>query len=879
MHSLTPGDRRGPYEILSLLGAGGMGEVYKARDTRLDRIVAIKIPQAKFPERFEREARAVAALNHPHICQLYDAGPDYLVMEYVEGKPIAGPLPVSQAVQYALQICDALDAAHRKGIVHRDLKPGNILVGNSGVKILDFGLAKFERKPAPEEATMTMPLTGEGTVLGTLQYMSPEQIEGQEADARSDIFALGLVLYETVGGKRPFTGKSQPSLIAAILKEQARPLTELEPLTPPALDRVVQTCLEKEPDRRWQSARDVGNALELAVHAAAAPKSTQPAANVRRWQAIAAAAGLLAIGIAAWAFWPRPTPPARVVRFEIPLPGNSNQLGGAWVSPDGKKLVFNSTNRDGLWIRNLDSVEWRLLPGTQNAAAPFWSPDSRSLAFSAGNELKKIDIDGGPPQTICQMPGPVETGEWNTDGTILFDLLAGGPLWRVSGSGGVPTAATSVDTARGYQGDAHPSFLPDGKHFLYFRRGSPDVEGIYVGSLDAQPSEQPKQRLLANDLAASYANGYLFFMRGNTLMAQPFDARNFKLTGEPIPAAEHVERTTVGVGLFSISAAGILAYREGGSNETFQLTWLDRQGKAAGTAGQAGPEQGIALSTDETRAAFRGAAAVREPADIWTLDFARGVRTRLTFRDSTITFPVWSPDGSQIAFSAGEAGGNLVPDTLFEKESSGAGSEKELYKRAGEIMVPTSWSHDGRFLLYYTVGTKAGFDLWVLPVTNGGDSKPVLLLGTRFNEAFGAFSPDMRWIAYLSDESGRAEIYVRPFVASGPSGAPALGDGKWQLSNLGSASPMATRAIKWRSDGKEIFFIGLNGAMMSVDVDGSGPAFQMGAPRKLFTPGPNSGWDATGDGKRFLMALPVAQQNAASAPISVILNWQALLKR
>ena len=605
---LSVGDRLGPYEILAPIGAGGMGEVWKARDTRLDRIVAIKTSQAKFSERFEREARAVAALNHPHICALYDVGPDYLVMEYVEGKPLSGPLPIAQALEYAAQICDALGDAHRKGIVHRDLKPGNILVGKNGVKILDFGLAKIDPKQVPGQATATIPLTEEGTVLGTLQYMSPEQLEGQEADARSDIFALGLVLYEMISGKRPFTGKTRTSLVASILKDQPQPLRALDPLTPAAVDRVIATCLEKDPDKRWQSARDVGSALDLVSQVAPLPSAPARAPSRSRlalagW--MVAAIVLLAAGLGAWRLWPKPAPPASVVRFEVPLPDKVTSSQYVTVSPDGQKLVLDAAN-SGLWIRNLASLEWRLLPETQGAGLPFWSPDSRFLGFAAGSELKKIDVTGGPPQTLCELPGQVaRTGAWGTDGTIVFNG-SNGSIWRVSAAGGIPTAVTSLDTAHGETVHADPSFLPDGKHFLYLRYGGGGGLGAYLGSLDAKPAEQSKQRFLASQRAAYYADGYVFFMRENTLMAQPFDTAKFQLKGDPVPVAEHVATSTT-VGFFSVSASGVLAYREGAQNVNSQLTWFDRQGKAVETSGQPAPFFGIQLSPDGKRAAGRDA--------------------------------------------------------------------------------------------------------------------------------------------------------------------------------------------------------------------------------------------------------------------------------
>jgi eukaryotic-like serine/threonine-protein kinase len=869
---ISPGDKLGPYEIVAPLGEGGMGQVWKARDTRLNRIVAIKTSHKRFNERFEREARAIAALNHPHVCQLYDVGPDYLVMEYVEGKPLQGPLPPEQALMLAGQILDALDAAHRKGITHRDLKPGNILAGKAGVKVLDFGLAKIEREKVPDGATETMPLplTSEGTILGTLQYMSPEQIEGQEADARSDIFAFGLVLYEMLTGQRAFTGKSRTSLVAAILKDQPRPVSQLKPLTPPALERVIQTCLEKDPDKRWQSATDVKHALDLIETGAPAPPRAK-----KSWMWPAIASGLAVIAAVAWALWPKPQTPARSTHFQVTLPENVEFSQYVSVSPDGHKLVFNATGaQSGLWVHDLNTLEWNKLAGTEGAVSPFWSPDSRFLGFAVGNELKKIDVAGGPPQTLCTAP-QAGTGSWSPDGVIVFGGRATGSLRRVSASGGAPTDVTALDPSRGEAYHSLPTFLPDGKHFVYLRGGVPEIAGIYVGSLDAKPAEQSRERILATRFAAPYVGANLFFMRENTLMTQPFDVRKLRLSGEPIPVAEHIG-TTGAIGIFSVSSTGVLAYRTGGpAVAAYQPTWFDRQGKTNGTFGVPGPDQGLALSPDATRAAGRDA-VIAASGDIWMLDFARGVRTRLTFHQAAGSFPVWSPDGSRIAFSDGNS-----RDTIYEKAAGGAGEEKELLKRPGESKVPTSWSRDGRFLLYHTLTVpNTGDDLWVLPLE--GDRKPVLLLGTDFYEGLGSFSPDGRWIAYESNESGRPEVYVRPFISSGPSG-PALGEGKWQVSKDGVGGGLEGQGLtggqpKWRGDGKEIFFRAPNGSPMAVEVNGSGARFQVGVPKQLFAAPANESWDVTADGKKFIMLVSPLQGNTQTS-ITVVLNWQADLKR
>jgi eukaryotic-like serine/threonine-protein kinase len=871
----SAGDKVGPYEILTPLGEGGMGQVWTARDTRLNRIVAIKTSQQRFSERFEREVQAIAALNHPHICSLYDVGPDYLVMERVEGKPLKGPLPLQEALAIAGQILDALDAAHRAGIIHRDLKPGNILLGKNGVKVLDFGLAKIEHASAPAGGqTMTMPLTNEGAILGTLQYMSPEQLEGKEADARSDIFSFGVVLYELITGQRPFSGGSQASLIASILKENPRSVQDLQPVTPPGLDRILQTCLEKDPEKRWQSAREVKHALEWMVQGVASaalpvsPPVAIPAKHLRVWQGIAGLMALAAVGIAAWMFWPKPGPPVQMTRFQVPLPENVTFGQYVSLSPDGRKLVFNATGeQDGLWVRNLDALEWRKLPGTQGAVSPFWSPDSRFVGFAFQNQLKKIDIAGGPAQTLSETPtGGVGSGAWSRDGVIIFGGRGRGPLWKVSQAGGIAVPVTSVDASRGEAFHALPTFMPDGKHFIYLRNGTAQVIGMYGGSLEAKPGEQSLERILAGQFAASYVNGYLFFMRDNTLMGQPFDASQMKLTGEPVPVAEHVG-TTQSIGVFSVSSSGALAYRSGAQDGNFQNVWMDPQGKNVSTFGQPNLDTGIRLSPDGTRGVVRDAAQ-QTGGDLWTLDFARGIRTRLTFRQSAGSYGVWSPDGRRIVFAAGTS-----LDAIYEKASSGAGDEKELLKETGLIHLPSSWSRDGRFLLFTIANAaKTGSDLWVLPLE--GDRKPVLLLRTDFNEGQGSFSPDMRWIAYTSNESGQDQVYVRPFIASG-SGAPSLGEGKWQVSKDGGNGP------RWTADGKEIIFQAppAGRSKMAVDVKTNVAAFESGIPRRLFLASQiDNGWDVTSDGKRFMLALPEVQQTG-QVPITVVLNWQAQLKK
>jgi Tol biopolymer transport system component len=588
------------------------------------------------------------------------------------------------------------------------------------------------------------------------------------------------------------------------------------------------------------------------------------------WAAAGAAVGLMAAA-AGWALWPKAITPARAMRFQIALPEGVDFSGHSELSlsPDGHKLAFTTSDTpSGLWIHDLDSLEWRMLAGTEQGDGPFWSPDGRFLGFRVRNQLKKIEVAGGPPQTLCTMPQPVGGGAWNRDGVIVFGGYGSGPMYRVSSSGGAATELTALEGGEYVHG--LPTFLPDGEHFLYIRVSrNADRSGVYVGSVDAKPAEQSHQRILATLIAAGYAEGNLFSMREGALMAQPFDTARLQLRGEPVLVAEHVGNLA-SLGSFSASRAGVLAYRAAPAAGTLQATWFNREGKQTETFGESSPDRGLRLSPDGTRAGGRDAAmGVR--GDIWLLDFSRGVRTRLTFRRRYGSFPVWSPDGSRIAFAAGDTS---PLDTIYEKAADGTGEEKELLKTTLGIW-PTSWSRDGRFLLYHTFNavTTTGSDLWVLSMgpDKGGAPKPTLLLGTEFDEVDGSFSPDGHWVAYKSNETGRPEIYVRPFVASGP----AFGEGKSQVSRDGVREDWIEP--HWRNDGREFFFEGPNNAIMAVDVNGSSAAFQVGVPNKLFTAPANEGWDVTGDGKRFLIR--VVPRQDTQTPITVVLNWQAAQKK
>jgi Tol biopolymer transport system component len=848
-----------------------MGEVWKARDTRLNRLVALKVSLGPFSERFAREAQAIAAVNHHHVCSLYDVGPDYLVMEYVEGECLRGPVPIAQALEVAEQILDALDAAHAKGIVHRDLKPGNILLTKSGVKVLDFGLAKIQHAPAVDSRSLVdthaVSLTAEGSILGTLPYMSPEQVEGHDADERSDIFAFGVVIYELIAGTRPFTGKTQASLVASILKEEPRPLCEMQPRTPRGLAEVVRICLEKDPEKRWQSARDVRHALRWVE---AAPLPSMPSRSVRVWQGLAVLMAAIALGMCAWAL--QPTVPGTPGRFEAPVPENVTSYDDLTVSPDGRKVVVAAAPPGALWVRDLDVLDWRRLPGTEGASTPFWSPDSRHVGFIVDDTLRRVDTTGGPPETVTSLPTAApRSGTWNRHGDIVLGSWgggSGGPMWRVSAAGGAATPVTQVDLSKGEFVHTWPTFLPDGRHFLYFRSGPPDVEGMYVGSLDIDAGNQSRQRILATGVPAVFANGHLFFPRAGTLIAQPFDARRLELRGVPVPVAQDVGITWYFTGVFSVSDEGVIVYRTASASGTFQLTWVDRQGKTVATLGPPGTDRRIVLSPDGRRAVVKDA-PYGAWGDLWMLDLASGGRTRLTFNKDVYSPAVWSPDGARIAYSAGRLG-----DTIYEKAASGVGDEQVLLKEPGLRHFPTSWSRDGRFLLYHTENaTNTGYDLWALSVS---DRKPHLMLGESFNEWAGVFSPDMRWVAYVSLATGARGVYVRPFRVSGQTGQPSFGEGKWQVSKDFGNWP------QWRIDREIVFNTAPSGtAVFAAPVNPTGSAFASGVPQRLpFPPTTDVSTtpQSTPDGQRFLIEVPL-DQRAPRTSISVVLNWPALLKQ
>ena len=890
---LTAGDKLGPYEILAPIGAGGMGEVYRARDPRLGRDVAIKISAERFTERFEREARAIASLNHPNICTLHDVGPNYLVMELVEGPTLAERLKqdkisLEESLNIACQIADALEAAHEKGITHRDLKPGNVKIKPDGtVKVLDFGLAKIGGTPTAQSdhsPTITIGQTEAGMILGTAAYMSPEQAKGKQVDQRADIYSFGVVLYEMVTGTRLHHGETTTEVLASVLKEEPR-----WDKVPPQVQRLLRRCLEKDPQKRQ---RHIGDAMALVDDAPPASVTTeQPRKNRWLWPA-AIVAGLAVVGSALAYLVPwRGKGSTEAIRFQIPSTDDIKFILGGFpaISPNSKWIVFPATGSDNvtrMYLRALDSVEVRPLVGTEsptNLPPPvFWSPDSRFIGFSTGagnnarGQLKKLDISGGPAQILCDTPAAVPGGAWNRDGVIIMGNNAG-VLLRVSAAGGVATPMTVVDASRKEIAHRWPQFLPDGRHFIYYRASSdPQLSGVYVGSLDAKPQEQSLKPLLLTDRQAVYspsANGgpgMLLFMRNDALFAQPFDPGRLELSGEAVPVANQVGSFALAnAALFSVSETGALAYRIGGGGNLgriLQLAWFDAEGKVVGNLGEAGLYDNPAISPDGVRVAVAQYDGSVSNSNIWVMDTSRGTSARLTFGRSSDDNPVWSPDGRNIIFSSNRSGHY----DLYQKAADGSGDERLLLK-SDEDKRPTSWSQDGRFLLYTNVNTKTYQDLWVLPME--GDRKPFLFLRTEFNEFFGRFSPDGKWIAYTSDESGTNEVYVRPFRPN-PNGE-AAGGGKWLVSKGGGVFP------RWNSNGKELYYVNfLQLSQMVVDV-ATDKTFQAGVSRRVFGVPPILGpSDVTSDGKKFLFAsVGDPGANNTATPFNVVLNWQAGLKK
>src|SRR6266498_848013 len=874
--TIATGTRLGRYEIRSKIAEGGMGEVYLARDTQLGRDVAVKVLPSTYSDdaerlhRFEQEACAASALNHPNILSIYDIGTHdgspHIVSELLEGQTlrqrISGTtLPQRKTIDYALQIAHGLAAAHEKGIIHRDLKPDNIFITNDGrVKILDFGLAKLTGAGNTELSQTSIPTrrvdTDPGKVMGTVGYMSPEQVKGRDVDHRSDIFSFGAILYEMLSGRRASHGESTAETMSAILREDPPDLSETNQRISPGLERLVHHCLEKNPEERFHSASDLAFAIEALSGAAVmsdqttvttVPYGPSKLRQLLPW-IIAGALGLLSIGLLPFAISSLRQTPAResVIRSAILAPDNAtyfpfNQFA---LSPDGQSLAFVARGTGGqnmLWLRPLNASTAQPLAGTDGASPsspPFWSPNSRLIGFFAGRKLKKIDVTGGPPQTVCDAING-RGGSWNRDDVIIFAPNLSGPLHRVSAAGGTSTPVTKVDSTS--FSHRWPYFLPDGHHFLY--RGTlpaaNENNGIYVGSL-----ESTEQRLIMrNNASVAFASGRLLFARDTTLMAQSFDENNFGLTGDPFPIVQQLQvDPTGGRAIFSVSDNGILAFQSGIMRGNGQLIWFDRNGKQISDIGESGFYGQPRLSNDNQKIAI----SIFEPqlasSDIWIYELARNVPTKFTFDPNFDGDPLWSADGKQIVFGSSRKG---LRD-IYQKASDGSGSEEIPFESA-ENKVPTSLSPDGRFLAFTNTDTKANTkqDIWILPLF--GEREAYAFLQTPFDEFGAQFSPDGRWLAYVSDELGTTQVYIAPC---------------------------------WRADGKELYFVSADSKLTAVEVTARDATVEIGTAQALFETrmflSPGTHYDVTRDGKRFL--IDVAGE-ASSVPIMLMVNWTAELKR
>jgi serine/threonine protein kinase len=896
------------YKILDKLGEGGMGVVYKAHDTTLDRDVALKFlpPHLSASEadraRFMQEAKAASALNHANVCTVYAIEEHehqfFIVMEFVDGQTLRdlvnhdSTLPMKRAIDIGIQIADGLAAAHEKGIVHRDIKPENIMIRKDGTaQIMDFGLAKLR-------GNVTR-LTKEGSTVGTAGYMSPEQVQGLDADHRSDIFSLGVLLYETLTGQLPFKAVHETALMYEIVNVDAIPMSAVNAEIRPELDRILLECLEKEPSERYQSAAEVSKDLKRFKRESGRAKVSRIApsqavqqqpitspligssGDVRRpnlgW-ILSSAILLLACAVLAFLVVRKTTSERRTTQSSLLPPDAkwfvSKGAGHFALSPDGSMLAFvarDSGSANVLWIRPLDGLASRPLNSTEGAEYPFWSPDGRMLGFFAYGKLKKVEISGTPAQTICDGAWG-RGGTWNQDGVIIFSPTPFAPLSRISASGGVPTTVTRLDTTTQENSHRWPLFLPDGKHFLFLgRSANSEADVIHLASLDTTGNARVILHASSN---VAYSAGHLLFMSGHSLIAQPFDATHLELAGDPSPIADRVYYDpSFNRAIFSASVNGLLVYQQGVAGGARQLVWYDRSGKKLDAASRAGDPLDLRLSPDGRRVAIAQFDYQSRNYDIWIHEFSRDVPTRFTFDPSLHRLPTWSPDGRQILFACNRKG----HWNIYRKAASGAGTEEALLD-SNANSIATDWSSDGKYIAFFTTGDKGtNADSWILtlPSTKAvGKPEVRSFLRTEFNEGQGAtFSPDGKWLAYQSDESGRHQVYVRPFSGSG---------GKWQISTAGGTRP------HWRRDGKEIFYLGEDWKLNAAEIRINGSALELGAVRPLFKVDAvtnvggvsfldGSAYDVTPDGQRFLVNIFL--EDTSSHPVTLVLNWDEALKK
>ena len=865
--SLAQGEQLGHYKIQSLIGRGGMGEVYRAVDTKLEREVAVKVLPATLagdPERLarlEREAKVLAQLNHPGIAAIYGVEDRALVMELVPGPTLAdrikqGPIPPEEAETILLQIAEALDYAHERGVIHRDLKPANVKIDpDDKVKILDFGLAKALTDPAfassnpanvSDSPTVTIGRTLAGTILGTAAYMAPEQARGKKVDKRADIWAFGVVAWEMLMGERLFKGDDTVQVLSNVLQQPV----DLDRV--PAKFRTLLTrCLARNPKERL---RDIGEARFWQQ----AENLPHKAPTRYLWPAVAGVLGMAVLGLGYVAYRYTREEAPRVARFSVLPPENAKRTNASdipQISPDGRRIVM-TVSIDGqasasLWLRDLDSLNGRVLPGTSGASYPFWSPGSRWVGFFAENKLKKIDVAGGPALTLCDAPAG-RGGSWNQDDVIVYGRLTSG-LFRVPAAGGAPVALTEPDGTAGEFSHRWPWFLPDGRHFLYTARRGGQKERIYADNIDTKPGVKTRKEFVAADSNAVYESGYLLFVPDRTLMAQPFDASKIQTTGDAVPIAEQVDYFIgAGLGLFSVSRNGTLVFSSGrtGRNKK-QLTWFDRNGKSGGSVGMPADINWARISPDgSTLATDRGDEA--DGRDIWLHDLARGKDTRFTLGPGTNSFPVWSGDGRRIAFTNRNSG-------RYVKASNGVGAAEAVDKDPRAMRID-DWSRDGQYIIEEAEDPKTQADIWVAP--QFGDKKPFPYVNSEYTEDNARLSPDGQWLAYRSDESKHSEVYVQTFPEHG---------GKWEISPNGGYFPV------WSRDGQELYFIGADRKLMAVEVKGDGKSFQWSVPKALFEVAALAQFDVSKDG-RFLIQVRV-EQAVTNVPLTVELNWQAGLKK